>query len=829
MGRSRACTGLVYGFSKVIFALFFVMVLSGPARAAQHEVSPGMVISAGDETISLPLLKTEVKGDVAGFVAHITVTQSFVNPYDGFIEATYVFPLPETAAVNAMVMHLPGRDITAEIKIREEAERIYDEAVAAGQTSALLHQERADIFTQKVGNIPPGEKVEVTISYVDILAYDEGISSFVFPMVVGPRYIPGAPLSESKEPSGRIPDTTRVADASRITPPSFDEGETGAHRIDLELHLRPGKPIRNISSPSHLLDNRRLSEDHMVVRIAETDNVPNKDFILKMDLRGEMPEVAVLPHKEAVEDGYVTIAIQPPVLPKKGDITPKDLFFVVDNSGSMSGAPIEAAKALVVEALKHMNPADRFTIMRFSDSVSQLSATPLDNSPDNVKRGLEFITAMNGMGGTEMLSGIRRALEGKTPEGRIRIVYFLTDGYIGNDDEILSAVKTQNTGNARLFSLGVGSSVNRYLLSGMARLGRGEMQVMRYDEDPKPFVKKFYRRIQNPVLTDVTLTFKGLTVTDQTPEIIGDLFDGQPLLVHARYESVGKGEMILEGRIGKRIFKQTYPIVLPNVAERPEIASLWARAMITMWDDEETVSPGARKEEITLTALTHHLMSKYTSFVAVDKEVVRPQTAPLIPIAQRIPLPEGVSRNALGDLSRREIPPGDPIIQVTAPADAVSVTAFFPFGLVKPLTYDDGRGLWRGRFLVPAGIPDGYYKIVIAVETVDEEVFYRNEVYHLDSKAEEFICNLKKVRVQAGKGFTLKVDSIEAADEVYAHSKDLGIFRVALEPVDGDKRVDWSKWLKVAKDTTAKVYTLQVVMRDGAGNRVEQQIEVQVY
>lgn len=821
MGRVRTLTGLLCLISGII--------LAGNAAADTDKVSPKLVMHRGEEEISLPLLKTDVQADVTGFAANVTVTQSFVNPYDGFIEATYVFPLPENAAVNAMVMHLPGRDVVAEIKVKEEAERIYEEATAAGKTAALLNQERANIFTQKVGNIPPGEKVDVSISYVDILPYEAGVSSFVFPMVVGPRYIPGEPLESSQDPSGRIPDTTRVADASRITPPSFDEGETGAHRIDLTLNLRPGKPIRSVSSSSHQLDTRRISANQMLVRLAETDKVPDKDFILKIDLRGEMPDVAAVPHKDSGEAGYVTVAIQPPSLPKRQDIAPKDLFFVVDNSGSMHGAPLDAAKALIKEALNHMNPNDRFTIMRFSDDVSTLSSTPLDNTPDNVSRGLKFISAMNGMGGTEMLSGVKRALEGTVPDGRVRIVFFLTDGYIGNDDEILAAVKNQNTAEARLFSLGVGSSVNRYLLSSMARLGRGEMQVMRYDEDPIPFVEKFYKRIQNPVLTDVTLSFKGLSITDQTPNPIGDLFDGQPLLIHARYKRAGKGEMILKGKIGKRRFKKSYPLFLPDTADRPEIASLWARAMISMWNDEETDSPGSKKEEITDLALKHNLMSKYTSFVAVDKEVARPADEPLIPVAQRIPLPDGVSRRALGDLSRREIPPGDPFIQVAVPADAQSVTAFFPFGLVKTLTYDEGRGLWRGRFLVPASIPDGYYKIIVAIETKDDEVLYRQEVYHLDSKAEEFICNFEKVRVKAGRGFTLKVDTIEQSAEVYAHSEALDILRVALEPEDGDKRVDWAKWFSVPEDMEEGTYELLVVMRDTAGNRLERTLEVEVY
>ena len=810
----------------------FVMTLVSMLHAAGRDddrVTPGLVLTAGERSIPLPLMKTAVHGDLTGFVAEVTVTQTFVNPYDDVIEATYVFPLPERAAVNAMTMRLPGREVTAEIKLREEAERIYDEAVTAGQTAALLNQERPNIFTQKVGNIPPGEKVAVTLTYVDVLPYENGISSFVFPMVVGPRYIPGMPAGTYLEASGRIPDTTRVPDASRITPPAFDEGEAGAHRIDLTLDINPGKPIRSITSPSHTLQFERFGNRRATVSIAKGDKVPNKDFILEIDLRGEMPETQVLAHRQSGEDGYVTVAIQPPAAPAAEEIVPKDLFFVVDNSGSMSGAPLDAAKALVKEALKHMNPNDRFTIMRFSDAVSAFSALPLANTPSNVEKGVAFIDAMAGMGGTEMLSGIRRALEGDALSDRIRIVFFLTDGYIGNDDEILNAVRTENHARARLFSLGVGSSVNRYLLSAMARLGRGEMQVMGYDEDPIPFVKRFYRRVQNPVLTDITLEWDGVSISDVVPAVTPDLFDGQPLLIHARYETTGNGTLTVKGRLGKKAFRQKYDISFPGKADRPAIANIWARALIGDYEDEETSRPGSRRDDIATLALSHNLMSKYTSFVAVDKAVSRAQTEPLIPVAQRLPLPDGVSRNALGDLSRYEIPPGDPFISVWAPAGAVRVTAFFPFGLVKDLIYDAGRDKWRGRFLVPAGIPDGYYKIVIAVEMPDGEIFFRNEVYHLDSETQDFETNFDAVRVRAGKGMLMAVDAIEAADEVYVHSEALHIDRLSLEPVDGDRRVDFEKWIRIDESIAPGEYALGVVVRDAAGNRLEKTLYVTVY
>lgn len=819
-----------FGTMGWVYAFFGIVLGSSVGEAeCSAETGPGMHFAVGDELRQLPLEETRVRGRVEGFVAQVKVIQTFVNPFDDFIEATYVFPLSENAAVTAMVMHLSNRDVVAEIKIREEAERVYEEAVKSGRTAALLNQERDNIFTQKVGNIPPGDTVEVELTYVEALPYDKGVSAFVFPAVVGPRYIPGTPLwGPDEEPTGRMRDTERVPDASRITPPSFDEGQAGAHRIDLELELSPGLPIREISSVSHQIEVVHRGSGEALVRLARCDKIPDKDFILKVDLRQSRPEAAVLAHRQDGEAGYVTVALQPPAFLKPSEVAPKDLFFVLDNSGSMSGVPLEASKELVVEALRNMNPEDRFTVMRFSDEVSTLSPTPLRNTPDNVERGIAYVEAMEGMGGTEMLSGLRKAISGRPEAGRVRIVFFLTDGYIGNDDEILGAIQSENHAQARIFSMGVGSSVNRCLLAGMARIGRGEMQVMRFDEDVRPFVGRFYDRVRNPVLTDVSVTWRGLEVDEQSPAVIPDLFDGRPLVVHARYEKPGLGELVISGRLGAKRWSRAVPVTLPERANRPEVAGLWAREMIRSWTDEETRRPGSRRDEIVTVALGHNLMSRYTSFVAVDKEVVRSEREPLIPAAQRLPLPEGVTRDALGALSRSEIPPGDPFIAVYAPRTARRVTAYFPFGLVKDLRYDEPRQAWRGRFLVPAGIPDGWYPIDVVIEAFDGAVYRHRQLYHLDSSNGELIANFDGVVWRAGDGRMLEVDAVEPATEVYIHCEELGWNRVEMIAKDKNDPIDWHKWMKVPRGAPTGPHEVLVVMRDLAGNRFEQKVTVTV-
>lgn len=795
--------------------------LAGAAAANPADPQLGLYLDRPGEPIALPLESTRVRGTVNGFVAEVHVTQSYVNPYAEAIEATYVFPLPHGAAVSDMVMHLADRDVIAEIQPREKAEAIYDEAREAGRTAALMTQERANVFTQKVANIPPGDRVEVKLTYIEALPYTGGVSELVFPTVVGPRYVPGAPLpGADHEPSGRSPDTTRVPDASRITPPALADGEKSAHRIDLELDIAPGLPIARLSSPSHRLRTVfRSKKTRATVGIDYGDRIPDKDFILRIDVRETTPQPVVLTHREDGGDGYLTLAVQPPKLPADGSgVLGKDLFFVVDNSGSMHGPPMAASKALVREALRNLNPDDRFTIMRFSDDVSSLSAVPLENTPDNVERGLAFIDAMRGMGGTRMLSGIRRALEGEPEAGRVRIVFFLTDGYIGNDDEIVAEVQHRNHAGARLFSLGVGSSVNRALLADMARMGRGEFRAMRVDEPIAPVVERFYARVRNPVLTDIELDWGELPVYDG-PETVPDLFDGQPLLVHARYREAASGVVTVKGQVAGAPYAVEVPVTLPARRSDRAVASLWARARIADWMHAESDNPGEWRDEIVALAMAHRLMSKYTAFVAVDHAVVREAHAPLIPVAQRLPLPEDVSSRALGALSRRDIPPGDPIISIAAPADAKRVTAYFPFGLIEDLHYDAVRDVWRARFLVPAGIPDGDYVIVVRIEHADGRVQIRKEAYTLDSSAAEFTFEVDEPYVQAGGRVTFEVDTIEPAHEVYAHAEALGWMRVALAP--DAEGVRWRGTLKVPDGVKLGEHTVMLVVRDLAGNRLE--------
>lgn len=600
-----------------------------------------VITPEGQSTGGFPLKHTEVNVDVSGYIAYVEVKQYFTNPYQDPIEAVYVFPLPQNAAVNDMTIKVGDRTIRGEIKEREEARKIYEQARDAGHITAILEQERPNIFTQSVANIIPGDEIEVTIKYVQVLNYDEGKYEYVFPMVVGPRFIPGTP-NDTPSDGGWAQNTDKVPDASRITPPVLKPGERSGHDINVTVNINAGVNIYEVTSVSHKIDVSRNDESSVNVKLHPQDRIPNKDLIIRYKVAGDKPQYALLTHRIA-EEGYYLLMIQPKEKYATNEITPKELIFVIDCSGSMSGKPIEKAKEVIRRFLKGMNSNDTFQIIRFSEKASGLSAHPVKNTPENVKKALQYIDSLSGQGGTMMIEGIKAALDYPYDSNRLRVVAFLTDGYIGNETEILAAIQDK-LGGARLFSFGVGTSVNRYLLDRMAETGKGIVQYVRPDEDTYEVVEKFYRRINNPCLTDIEISYRGVEVADTYPENIPDLFDSQPLFIYGKYTGAGEGLVILTARASGRTVKIKVPVEFPEEnKENESIATIWARQKIR--DLMSRQYHGEREDlvkRITEIALKYRLMSQYTSFVAVEENFVieaGERRKVLVPV----PIPEYVS------------------------------------------------------------------------------------------------------------------------------------------------------------------------------------------
>ena len=609
----------------------------------------GLVVSGDGQTTQreFPLKHTDVDVDISGFVARVVVTQTFQNPFEDTIEATYVFPLPHEAAVTDLVMRLGERTVVGTIERRDEARRIYEAARNSGHVAALLEQERPNIFTQSVANILPGNEVEVRITYVEALAYEAGEYELAFPMVVGPRFIPpGAPAGDMLVPAGGFAPVPApgVPDADRITPPYLQPSIRSGHDVSLRVKLDAGVPVRDVRSTTHAVHVDRDGAKRATVRLSELDDIPNRDFVLRYRVDGDGPETGVLAYHDG-ESGYVTVVVQPKIDLSGSEITPKEMVFVLDCSGSMSGEPIAAAKALVRHALREMRPSDTFQILRFSSNASGLAPAPLACTPENVRRGLAYIDALQGGGGTMMIEGVKAALDAPADPNRLRIVMFLTDGYIGNDDQVLTEVH-RRIGGARLFSFGVGGSVNRYLLDRMAEEGRGEVAYVLPGTDATNEVEKFYARVRNPYLTDVELAWNGVRVDDTLPARIPDLFEGKPLVVNARYASGGRGTLEVRGKLAGRVWKETVRVDLPrSESGNAAVGTLWARARIADLERASVRGGGVGtgvEEEITRIGLAHRLVTKYTSFVAVEESMV---VSNGVPTLVRVPLemPEGVS------------------------------------------------------------------------------------------------------------------------------------------------------------------------------------------
>jgi Ca-activated chloride channel family protein len=625
-----------------------VFGLAGPGQAEEmQQPGTGVLDAIGPDGAPLgacPLEHTAVSVEIAGFVARVRVTQRFANPFPDPIEAIYAFPLSERGAVDGMWIRTGDREIRGEIKRREEARRIYEQARERGQLAALLDQERPNIFTQQIANLMPGAEVEIVLEYVEPLRYEAGEFEFSFPTVVGPRFIPGR--AAGRQGTGWSPDTSRVPDASRITPPVTPEGARSGHDLSIEVALEAGVPILGIDSRLHAVDVERDGKTRAVVSLRNQREIPNRDFVLRYAVAGDELESGYLVHRDG-GDGYVTFVLLPPKRVRPADVAPRELVFVIDRSGSQSGRPLLKAKETMLWILDRLNPNDTFQIVDFSSSANFLFERPMPVTPETLRRARAHIRGLQANGGTMMAEAIQRVTERRADGNRLRIVTFMTDGYIGNDFEVISLVKRLR-GTSRWFPFGTGNSVNRFLLEEMARHGGGEVEYVLLDASGDEVARKFYDRIDAPVLTDVRLEFRNLDVYGVYPNQLADVWEERPLVIHARYRKPGQGRVILRGYRAGEAYAQEIEVELPaREAGSDAIASMWARARVDdlMARDLRALQSGAfpdvLREEIIEVALEHRIMTQFTSFVAVEDRVIN-EGGQLRTVTVPVEMPQGV-------------------------------------------------------------------------------------------------------------------------------------------------------------------------------------------
>jgi Ca-activated chloride channel family protein len=627
------------------------MVRPAPVPAPGYSEPQGGLISLdpeGKPTQPFPLKHTDVRIEVSGFLARARVTQQFENPFPDKIEAVYTFPLPLRAAVDDMTLTVGDRVVKAKIKKREDARAIYEAAHAQGHRAGLLDQERPNIFIQSVANIMPGEQITVTISYVETLKYEDGSYDLVFPMVVGPRYIPGTPTG--KQSGGWAADTDRVPDASRITPPIAPPGTRAGHDISIEVVLDAGLPLQSIQSKTHEVVIDKSTSERAVVRLKNQATIPNKDFILRYGVAAGTIQDSILTHRNG-NDGFFTLILQPPNRVTPAEVAPKELVFVLDTSGSMSGFPIEKAKETMTLALEGLNPSDTFNLITFSGDTHILFPEPVSATKQNLRKAQAFLASRSGSGGTEMMKAIRAALDPSDSEEHVRIVCFMTDGYVGNDMEIIGEVRRHP--NARVFSFGIGSAVNRFLLDKMAEQGRGEVEYVGLNDDGSAAARRFHERVRNPLLTDVSVDWGGLQVTDVYPRRLQDLFSAKPVVVTGRYATPGKSTIKLHGKLAGRPVTREIRVELPEKQPQHDVlATLWARTRIEdlMAQDFTGIQRGtpeaAVRLAVTQLGLDYRLMTQYTSFVAVEEMTIT-DGGQARRIDVPVEIPEGVSYEAI--------------------------------------------------------------------------------------------------------------------------------------------------------------------------------------
>jgi Ca-activated chloride channel family protein len=539
-------------------------------------------------------------------------------------------------------MIIGDRVIQGVIKTRGEARELYEQAKQQGKTASLLDQERPNIFTQSVANILPGDTILVELSYFHDLDYEQGQVEFVIPTVVGPRYIPGHTSGQTG--NGWSDDTTRVPDGSRISPPLLPPGTRAGHEIEIEVQLDTGVPFRELETPSHAIQVDPHGPCRATVTLAPRDRIPNKDFVLRWKTDPTGPLAGWVTHHDDLGGTFLLI-LEPEARIPRAKTAPREYVFVVDTSGSMSGFPLDQCKRLVERCLDDLDEDDNFQIILFAGSASTFARTPVPATSANIRKAMEYVNGARGGGGTEFLPALEKALKHPVDPERSRIVLFLSDGYIGYETEVLKYMD-EHQGSANLFPMGIGTSVNRYLIDAMARIGKGKPFFLRPDQDPEETVNKFFQYVSRPSITGIEVAFEGLPVHDLWPEQVPDLFAGRPITLVGRFDKGAEGTVTLSGWLAGKRWKQTLDVELPDhEPANPGLPLLWARKRIEMLSDRLAtgeLQEEEAKEEITELGIRYSLMSAYTSFVAVDSQVRNPggesQT-----VSVPVPLPDQVS------------------------------------------------------------------------------------------------------------------------------------------------------------------------------------------
>ena len=609
-------------------ARLILLLLIGPVLAFASEPTPGQAQSGSllwrmaQGYTTATLMNTNVDMQISGLVARVSVRQEFHNEGSEWVEGIYVFPLPENAAVDRMRLHIGGRFIEGEVQEKEHAKKIYEQAKQDGKKASLVQQQRPNLFTTSVANVAPGERVVVEIEYLEDIRFENGRFSIRFPMTLTPRYISGQPLAD-KVGSGWSPDTDRVPDASLVTPPMVSASR--GHKLTLTANINAGASLATVTSRYHPVSVGEQN-GHYRVTLSAGQVVMDHDFELDWKPVPSAAPRAMLFTETIEGQAHHLLMVMPPDQDEAPPVLmPREVIVIIDTSGSMHGVSIAEAKRAVHLALKSLQATDRFNVIEFNSSTKALYPASVAASPANIANALNFVQQLQANGGTEMRPALDMALSSKTEETHLRQIVFVTDGSVGYEDEMFSMIEDK-LGSARLFTVGIGSAPNSWFMRKAAEAGRGSYTFISALHEVREKMEGLFRKLEHPQVTDIAVQWPSSVAIESYPQTIPDLYLGEPVTVKIRASGEFRvsDTVRISGNFVTGGWSKSLSLQSPEKSEG--IGALWARARIAelMEKERRGGDPAELRAAILETALAHHLVSKYTSLVAVDKTPVRP-------------------------------------------------------------------------------------------------------------------------------------------------------------------------------------------------------------